>query len=327
LKNIFSKFSQEDVSTFRKYGGSGLGMSITKELIQLMNGSIEIKSEKNEGTTVLMKFIIPLGDSSKLLKEEIATNSKNIDCIEVLLVEDNEFNRLVAGNTLAHYNCNVTEAVNGLEAIKILKTGKKFDIILMDLQMPIMDGFECTKIIRDELNIDMPIIALTANAFKSKLEKCLNIGMNDCIVKPFEEDKLMNSIYKLIQNNSKVTIKKHTENIVIEKKMYNLIRLNDMSRDNSVYFRKMILIFIEQSTISISQINDAYLIKDFDSLYSVSHRIKPSIDIMGIEVLKKPIRYIEKHSMNHKETVQFKKQIELLTTTLSKVINQLKSEL
>ena len=109
--------------------------------------------------------------------------------------------------------------------------------------------------------------------------------------------------------------------------MYNLIRLNDMSRDNSVYFRKMILIFIEQSTISISQINDAYLIKDFDSLYSVTHRIKPSIDIMGIEVLKKPIRYIEKHSMNHKETVQFKKQIELLTTTLSKVINQLKSEL
>ena len=119
----------------------------------------------------------------------------------------------------------------------------------------------------------------------------------------------------------------HHSTIVIEKKMYNLIRLNDMSRDNSVYFRKMILIFIEQSTISISQINDAYLIKDFDSLYSVSHRIKPSIDIMGIEVLKKPIRYIEKHSMNHKETVQFKKQIELLTTTLSKVINQLKSEL
>ena len=137
------------------------------------------------------------------------------------MVEDNEFNRLVAGNTLNHFNCIVTEAVNGQEAINILKTGKKFDVILMDLQMPIMDGFESTTIIRNELKINTPIIALTANAFKSELEQCINLGMNDCVTKPFEEEKLINSIYKLTKFNVEAI---NTNQTIVQnnEKLYNL---------------------------------------------------------------------------------------------------------
>ena len=326
LKNIFNKFSQEDTSTSRKYGGSGLGMSITKELIQLMNGSIELKSKKNHGTSVHMKFLFPIGDPLKLLKEDLPIITDDHILLEILLVEDNEFNRLVACNTLSYFNCNVTEAVNGLEAVNILKTGKNFDIILMDLQMPIMDGFESASIIRNELKIDTPIIALTANAFKSELEQCINIGMNDCVTKPFEEEKLISSIYKL----TKVSAKSVNKNLEViqdyEQKLYNLNQLQSMSRNDNTYCKKMISIFIEQSTISISQIQDAYDIKDLNTVYHVAHRIKPSIGLMGIDVLRETIRYIEKNAKECNDSAELKKQINILYTVLNKVINQLKEE-
>jgi PAS domain S-box-containing protein len=326
LKNIFNKFSQEDSSTSRKYGGSGLGMSITKELVQLMNGTIEIKSKKNHGTSIHLKFLIPIGDQTKLLKEYMPENIDNDILIEILLVEDNEFNRLVAGNTLSYFNCHVTEAVNGLEAINILKSGKRFDIILMDLQMPVMDGFESTSIIRNELKINTPIIALTANAFKSELEQCMNIGMNDCVTKPFEEEKLIGAIYKLTNFDAKKSVVIEEMQNDSQQKLYNLNQLLSISRNDLSYCKKMIGIFIEQSSISISQINEAYEAKNLDAVYNVAHRIKPSIDLMGIEVLRDTIRFIEKNAKDLNDSEDLKKQIEILFTVLNKVIFQLKEE-
>ncbi|MBL7935927.1 MAG: response regulator, partial [Bacteroidia bacterium] len=327
LKNIFNKFSQEDTSTSRKYGGSGLGMTITKELIQLMNGSIEIKSKKNDGTKVFMKFLIPTGDSSKLLKDDIISIANTGKSLDVLLVEDNEFNRLVASNTLSHFNCNITEAENGLDAIHILKSGKIFDIILMDLQMPIMDGFESTMIIRNTLKISTPIIALTANAFKSELEQCLNIGMNDCVTKPFEEEKLLNAIFKLTQSHSQISVTDVSEKIDDQQKLYNLSQLKSISRNNDVYCKKMITIFIEQSEESLSQIMEAYEHKNFSIVHSISHRIKPGIDLMGIDLLREPIRYIEKQSKDGLDSEELKKQITFFCMVLNNVLNQLRNEI
>lgn len=198
LKNIFNKFSQEDTSTSRKYGGSGLGMAITNELVQLMNGTINISSKKNVGTVVDLKFLFADGNSSKVESENTIDVSTKLNNVKVLLVEDNEFNRIVACFTLKACNCDVVEAIDGKEAIEILKSGEHFDVILMDLQMPIMDGFEATRIIRNELKLSTPIIALTANAFKSELEQCLKLGMDDYITKPFEEEKLIAIMLKYL---------------------------------------------------------------------------------------------------------------------------------
>ena len=327
LKNIFNKFSQEDTSTSRKYGGSGLGMTITKELIQLMNGTIEIKSKKNVGTTIFMNFLIPIGDSTKLLKDDMISIGDTNRLLNVLLVEDNEFNRLVASNTLSHFNCHITEAENGLDAIHILKSGKTFDVILMDLQMPIMDGFESTKVIRNTLKINTPIIALTANAFKSELEQCLKIGMNDCVTKPFEEEKLLNSIHRLTYGNVQLPVAEITLKDGNEQKLYNLHQLQAISRNDDAYCKKMIGIFIEQSTSSLSKIIEAYQNKDLAVVYSISHRIKPSIDLMGIELLKDSIRYIEKYSKDDNDSDELKKQISYLQTVLTNVLIQLRDEL
>jgi PAS domain S-box-containing protein len=198
LKNIFNKFSQEDASTSRKYGGSGLGMAITYELVELMNGTITISSKKSVGTKVDLTFLFTDGNPSKVESDNLKDVSIKLKNVKVLLVEDNEFNRIVACFTLNAFNCNVVEAVDGNEAVEILKSGEHFDIILMDLQMPIMDGFEAARIIRNELKLSTPIIALTANAFKTELEQCLKLGMNDYVTKPFEEEKLIAIMLKYL---------------------------------------------------------------------------------------------------------------------------------
>lgn len=326
LKNIFKKFSQEDASTSRKYGGSGLGMAITYELIQLMNGSVKVKSKKNEGTTIEMYFLLPIGDKYKIEDTKSLPAQNKLENLAILLVEDNEFNREVACNTLNYYHCKITEAVDGAKAIELLKNGNTFDIILMDLQMPIMDGFEATNIIRTELKINIPIIALTANAFKSELEQCLKIGMNDYVTKPFEEDVLLNTIAKWASIDGFVANKPEKDVVLDNEKLYNLEKIITISRNDNAYVKKMAQIFSDQALLAINQIGDAYKANDLDTVYKVSHRIKPSIDSMGITILYDDIRKIEKDSKEGLNSPELERNILFLFSILNQVVNQLKNE-
>ncbi len=328
LKNIFSKFSQEDSSISRKYGGSGLGMSITKELIHLMNGSISIESKKNSGTTIHIKLLLPIGDETKI------ENSKTIETINklrnanVLLVEDNEYNRAVACNTLKYFNCNITEAQHGQEAIEVLRSGEEIDIILMDLQMPVMNGFETTEHIRNILKLDIPIIALTANAFKSELEQCIKTGMNDYVTKPFEEEKLISVMNKWLGSTTIDPVIDKVSDITsgVNQQLYDLSKLLSLSRNDKSFVQKMVQMFIEQTTLSIQQMKEAYANKDLDTIYNIAHKIKPSIDAMGIEVLREDIRDIEKTAFEKNDSEEFEKKLLFLFFILDKAIDQLKED-
>ncbi len=330
--NLFKKFSQEDSSTSRKYGGTGLGMAITNEIVQLMNGTINVKSKKNEGTIIEVVFDLPIGETDKIESYNEIDILKDISGTKILLVEDNEFNRASAINTLNRFQCQVTEAFNGKEAIDILNENK-FDIILMDLQMPVMDGFEATEFIRHSLKLTTPVIALTANAFKSELEKCFAIGMNDCVTKPFEEDDLLNTISKYVKTsvNEITEPKEKIIPIINEKKsetmqgtqLYDLQKLSAIVRHEKDQLQKMIRIFIDQATPSVTQINEAYNKKDLNSVYQIAHRIKPSIDGMGIISLKDVVRTIEKDAKENNDSNLMKENITLLTDTLNTVVLQL----
>ena len=196
LKNIFRKFTQESVNNARKYGGTGLGMAITRQLIGLMQGKIEIESQKNYGTKVEILLTFPKGVEADLpKKEKIPVNVELLQDKQILLVEDNQLNRLVARTILKRYKMQISEAENGEIAVDRLKTSR-FDLVLMDMQMPIMDGVTATKIIRSEVDAGIPIIALTANALKGEQDKCMDAGMNDFITKPFDESKLLEVIIK-----------------------------------------------------------------------------------------------------------------------------------
>ncbi|MEO6305536.1 MAG: PAS domain S-box protein [Bacteroidia bacterium] len=325
--NVFKKFSQEDSSTSRKYGGTGLGMAITNEIIQLMNGKINVKSKKNEGTTIEVIFDLPIGEIEKIESYNESDILKDISSAKVLLVEDNEFNRASAINTLNRFNCDVTVATNGKEATEIV-AANNFDVILMDLQMPIMDGFEATQFIRNDLKILTPIIALTANAFKSELEKCFSIGMNDCVTKPFEEDELLNAIYKFVKvTHEEVLFEKEiVKEEVPQTQLYDLQKLSNLVRNDKEQLHKMVQIFIDQADPSIEEILQAYKKKDLTSVYQVAHRIKPSIDGMGIISLKEVVRSVEKNAKENNDSEQLQEEINFLCSTLSNVVTQLNQD-
>ncbi|MDB5276667.1 MAG: luxQ 5 [Ferruginibacter sp.] len=194
VKSLFDKFSQEDVSVTRQYGGTGLGMSICKDLVELMGGEISVESTKGVGTRVsfIIEFAkgtlnaLPAKDTFNFSKEMLAAKT-------ILVVDDNKMNRLVAKTILGNYGAVVIEAVNGSEAIDLLAQ-PGIDVVLMDIQMPVMGGMEATEIIRKTISQTLPIIALTANAIKGDNEKYLKGGMNAYLSKPFKEFDLLNIV-------------------------------------------------------------------------------------------------------------------------------------
>jgi CheY-like chemotaxis protein len=289
-----------------------------------MNGSINIESEKNKGTSVTVNLLLQKGNLDLVETTDIIEESNVLEDAEILLVEDNEFNRAVAGNTLSYYKCKITEAVDGEKAVEILKSGKKFDLILMDLQMPILDGFDATKIIRNDLKVNTPIVALTANAFKSELEQCMKIGMNDYVTKPFDEETLIKVMIKSMLSGSNIKDVKVSE--TKEQALYDLNKLISLSRNDNEYVKKMVNIFIDQSTFAIKQINSSYANGDLVSVSKIVHKIKPSIDGMGIKILYDEVRDIEKLTANGENSDGLKNKIQYFSNTLNKIIILLKSE-
>jgi PAS domain S-box-containing protein len=320
IQNIFRKFSQEDKTITRKFGGTGLGMAITYELIQLMKGKIQIESKKNEGTTIQIYLDFTKGNIASIKKQIQTKKEINLDGVSILLVEDNEMNRMVAQNSLQYYNCKVTEAENGREAIEILKN-QKFDIILMDIQMPEMDGYETTKIIRDEFKLTTPIIALTANAFKAEIEKCNNAGMNDYVTKPFDEIVLLTTIAKYTFNKES---KNHSEIKPIKNtSLYNLNSLNNLSRGNTEFVKKMLAIFVTQTTGEIDKITTSISIDDFLEVSRLIHKIKPSIVSLGISSIIEEIKLLEKVAKETTDKDQITALFSIIKPILLQVIAQL----
>ncbi|MBU2881018.1 response regulator [Psychrosphaera sp. B3R10] len=203
IASLFSAFTQADESTTRKYGGTGLGLSISKQLCGLMGGDLKVTSTVGEGSNFVASFVFPVG-KEKIKAAPIKVQSSDIELsgLNILLVEDNKINQLVAQNLLTNLGCIVTVANNGLEALDALKDLRRVDLVLMDCQMPEMDGLEATQIIRiGEVcpeNKNIPIIALTANAMKGDEEKCLAAGMNGFIAKPIDTEKLKSTIQQVL---------------------------------------------------------------------------------------------------------------------------------
>ena len=323
IDTIFNKFSQEDLAITRKYGGTGLGLTITKELVKLMNGRIEIESKKNEGTIIRLYINFQKGSIQSIGNLNIENLSTRIDNISILLVEDNYLNRMIAQNTLQYYNCKVTEAENGKEALEILKN-EKFDIILMDVQMPQMGGIEATEIIRKELQLSTPIIAFTANALKTEIDKCKKAGMNDYVTKPFDEDVFIETIAKHTLNKKSLIPNSVAKQTFSSQKLYNLASLNKLSRGNNEFVIKMINIFVEQTADTIEKSATAINLNNFVEASQLIHKIKPSIESLGITTLIKQITLLEKLTKETSDKEQILALFNPIKDILEQVIIQLK---
>ncbi len=325
LSSVFDKFSQEERHSSHGLDGTGLGMTISREIISLMNGDIQINSRKGIGTIVRINLTLPIGGPIELIEEEFKLD-KSLSGLHCLLVEDNELNRLIASKSLHNFGCFVAEAEDGQKAIDLLKSGS-YDFILMDIQMPVMDGIETTSYIRNILKLSTPVIALTANAFKKDIDLYLSVGMNDYVTKPFREYSLFEVIVKTLKSKP-IT---HTNNIISAtadqlKVLYDLSKIHELSRGDLAFVNKMIGIFIDQTPVSVKLIRQAFEIGDFESISKIVHRIKPSIENMGIVSLSSILRELESESKKEEVTGQkLKRLVNELDEVLSRVINQLKA--
>ena len=191
---VFQAFAQEDNSTTRKYGGTGLGLSISKRIVEMMGGELKLTSEKNVGTTFSFQIVLKKALEAAPVKKEF---NPDLQGSQILLVEDNKVNQFLANALLTSWKANVDFSEDGQDAIDKLKE-KEYDLVLMDLQMPVLDGFEATQHIREVLKSKIPIIGLSANALNGERERSLERGMDDYVSKPFQPELLFEKIHGLI---------------------------------------------------------------------------------------------------------------------------------
>ncbi len=199
---IFESFTQASADTTRHYGGTGLGLAICKKLIELQGGTISLTSDTGKGSsfTFILPFSIPEKEDKKVTAEQ--TESFNgLEGKKILVAEDNKINFFVANKFLVGWGISVTHAENGKLALEALEK-EDFDMILMDLHMPVMDGIEATRIIRGSTNDkikDIPIVALTAAIMSESHDKIDDLSINDYVLKPFKPQDLFDRIKKHIK--------------------------------------------------------------------------------------------------------------------------------
>lgn len=280
-ESIFDNFQQASSETSRLYGGTGLGLAIVKQLVESQGGKVTVKSELNKGSRFSFALSFPKTDiqlESEI--EELGIDSE-IKNISVLVAEDIPLNQLLMKTILDEFGFENDIAENGFIAIEKLKI-RPYDIILMDLQMPEMTGFEATAYIRNVMNSQIPIIALTADVTTVDLNKCKSVGMNDYIAKPVDERILYSKMISLVKGVSLSDKLNHPEIKVTKSKYINLNYLNRLTKSNQKLMMEMISLYLNQTPLLVTAMNKGLAENDWTSLYAAVHKMIPSFVIMGI---------------------------------------------
>lgn len=278
IKTIFENFNQASSGTSRVYGGTGLGLAIVKQLVEGQNGIVNVESVVNEGSTFSFQLTFAISNSYHELVDELEEVTTEIKNIKVLVVEDIALNQLLMRTLLDDFGFGCEIAANGKIAVDKLKKGN-YDIVLMDLQMPVMNGFEATEYIRNEMKSSIPIIALTADVTTVDLKKCKSVGMDDYISKPVNETILYSKIVKILE---KVNQKKSKEMELAKPRCIDMEYLMQRTKSNPQLMSEMIALYLEQTPVLISTMKQSFNDKDWDTLQATVHKMIPSFSIVGI---------------------------------------------
>ena len=292
VDKIFESFTQAGTDITRKFGGTGLGLTISKQLSNMMQGDISVKSELGKGTTFTV--VLPMEESEIQTSEDTGnlideTMMQRLNHIKLLLVEDNEFNRMVAEDTLKELipGVHIDIAVNGQEAVTRVQE-EQYDLVLMDIQMPVMDGVEATRAIRNTLpspSNKTKIIAMTANVLQEDVQKYFDAGMNAYVSKPFHTDELLLKMAHTvngIKTNQKKEEKK-SPTTVLPDKVTDMNFLKQFAGGNQEKMNKYIGMFLENAPRLLKQIDEGIAAKDLQIVKIAAHSLKPQLSYMGVK--------------------------------------------
>ena len=328
ISKIFENFQQASSATARLYGGTGLGLAIVKQLVEHQDGTISVTSKIGEGSTFSFTLTFQRTDAEAPTEQAIVERDAEIKNIKVLVVEDIALNQLLMRTLLDDFGFECDIAPNGKIAIDKLKS-KSYNIILMDLQMPEMNGFEATEYIRNTLHSEIPIIALTADVTTVDLEKCRAVGMNDYIAKPVDERLLYSKIVGLL----KKTTHFHEQTVIlndepISSKCTNLDFLKERTKSNKVFLTEMISLYLEQTPPLIILMKQSANDKDWNLLYTTVHKLIPSFSIVGINTdFEDMAKRVQEYSRTQLHLERIQELIELIESVCNKACIELEEEL
>jgi len=332
INTVFGAFTQAKSDTSRIYGGTGLGLTIVKKLVNLLMGRIKVESQFGKGS--VFKFTLPLRKS--LTNSNIIEKAQDLSMEEplgltILLVDDNKTNQLLGKTRLERWGCTVDLASNGIEGVK--KTQQKiYDVILMDIQMPIMDGYEATKIIKNDISKQVskiPVIAMTAYTSKNDIKRAINAGMDDYIFKPFKPAEVYNLLkkYGKISGESIINeafpIKNETKHVEEEETNYiNLKFIKEETQNENSILVLLIQSFLNDIEEFLEILDKGFKSNNWKILHEATHKIKPSIRIFGILKLEPII-----HTLVNKFREEELEHVEELINSCTKILELVKVEL
>ncbi len=340
INNLFSAFSQVDSTLTKKYGGTGLGLAICKQLVSMMNGTISVKSEVNKGSTFTFSIVLKEEKNNTIiaiLKEKAKLNSFNAkyeskrifsdklkvqrSSFNILLVEDNVVNQKVTFQIMNEAGYKVTSVFNGLEAIELVQKNSFYNLILMDVQMPVMDGFTASQRIRElnDYGKNIPIIAITANALSGDKDKCLVAGMNDYIPKPIRVNDLIILIDKWLGiESSNYNYEKEFDNSVLFDETY----FNSISANDNAFQINLLNSFLTDTANRIDKISSLIKKNEIDRILIEIHTIKGASFSIGASKLGNIAKTIEE-AVNEKDI----DKIISLFTELQQIFSETKNYL
>jgi signal transduction histidine kinase/CheY-like chemotaxis protein len=323
LNTIFESFTQVNARTTRKYGGTGLGLTIAKQLIEQQGGTISVSSKVNEGS--IFTFTLQFKKLSRHVKGQKELNIQNADfnqpnlnSISVLVIDDNKVNQRVAALTIQKWNAKVDVADNAKMAFEKLNE-KKFDLILMDVTMPEIDGFEATKHIRKKFPSPInktPIIAMTASALIGDREKCISVGMNEYVSKPFNPEELYNKIVKTIPVSQ-----------ISNAPVIDLSTLNERAEGDKEYLRDIMGSYIEEMPIYVEEMRKFISEKNVSAVGPQAHKMKSPAKLLGAFELNLQLEFIEKNITSTGLSDQMVKKAEQMNLLCLRTVEELKKEL
>ncbi len=314
IEIIFNEFDQADTSTTRLYGGAGLGLSISKKLVELMGGQLKVESTPGKGTTFF--FMLDFEKDKKQEAEENKTvqpELTDLSNIRTLLVEDQEFNQYVAKRLLENMKATVDIASNGKIAIEKLSEND-YDMVLMDIQMPVMDGVEATRFIREHMDkpkSEIPIIALTAHALKDDDKKYLAQGMDGYLSKPFNSSDLSYVILKTLSDKKP------------KKVLYDLTLFQNMAGNDKIFLQNLVHTFIQSAKKGIQEINLNTQSANYKGIKVSAHTVKPGFKMIERADIFELLEQIEK--LAEEETEMSK--ISTLVQEFEKAFNSIQTKM